>query len=456
MINQSEYQDKSSKPHKQHESTRAMSKLSFAQEGQKQSSLSTIFGITNSMVGSLCLVIPQVFQQCGIITCLIVMIILSLVQYKTCQIMIIHQKEEELDSEHMIKRLLGKSWTQAFRVTSGTLLFIVGIIYFQLINLTLYPILVLIFEKSNYTNYAMPSDGITFDKFSIQWQAIIIFLPLASMLLLKDITKIIKFAHYGVVAIICYCIFIIYIFSANMININEFKGDITWFTWNFIQPAGQFAFGFMVHNSVGQLIKNNANKANNSRDLLISYGIAAIIYGIIGTFGAIGIMGKTAVNPSTILDFFSSTDYAVLFIEGLFLVHLVAAFPIFPYISIYQILETFYHKEYPQKFQWGLKGVFICSCLIVQLFNINVGIVISFDGAVCGFLLVYIIPVYMHFKCYYGNRTNVGDALLDHDSNCVKHKNINYLSLPLRVIIYLIILCVGIFNMIIFFYDFFK
>lgn len=63
----------------------------------------------------------------------------------------------------------------------------------------------------------------------------------------------------------------------------------------------------------------------------------------------------------------------------------------------------------------------------------------------------------MHFKCYYGNnRTNVGDELLDHDSNCVKHKNINYLSLPFRVVIYLVILSVGIFNMIIFFYDFFK
>lgn len=83
---------------------------------------------------------------------------------------------------------------------------------------------------------------------------------------------------------------------------------------------------------------------------MISYIIAAIIYGVIGTFGAIGIMGREAVKPSTILDFFSSTDYAVLFIEGLFLIHLVAAFPIFPYISIYQILETFYKSnEYPQK-----------------------------------------------------------------------------------------------------------
>lgn len=71
-----------------------------------------------------------------------------------------------------------------------------------------------------------------------------------------------------------------------------------------------------------------------------------------------------------------------------------------------------------------MKILFICSCLIVQLFNINVGIVISFDGAVCGFLLVYVIPIYMHFQCYYGNKKNVRDALLNHD-NCVKHKNIN-------------------------------
>ena len=99
--------------------------------------------------------------------------------------------------------------------------------------------------------------------------------------------------------------------------------------------------------------------------MLISYGIGAIIYGIIGSFGAIGIMGREANNPSTILDFFSSTDYAVIFIEGLFLIHLVAAFPIFPYISIYQILETFYKDEYPPKWFWGLKGIFISSCLVV-------------------------------------------------------------------------------------------
>lgn len=80
-------------------------------------------------------------------------------------------------------------------------------------------------------------------------------------------------------------------------------------------------------------MKNNKNKDNNSRDLSVSYLLAGSIYGTIGIFGAIGLLGKTAIDPSTILDFFAPDDIAVLIIESLFLIHLVSAFPIYPYIS---------------------------------------------------------------------------------------------------------------------------
>ena len=82
------------------------------------------------MVGSLCLVLPLVFLNYGVISCTIIMIILGFVQYNTCSLLILHLKDDEIDTEHMIKRILGKSWMQAFRFCSGTLLFIVGIIYF--------------------------------------------------------------------------------------------------------------------------------------------------------------------------------------------------------------------------------------------------------------------------------------------------------------------------------------
>ena len=53
---------------------------------------------------------------------------------------------------------------QAFRFCSGTLLFIVGIIYFQLINLTLYPITTYILSY-NDIEFADASENFVFNKY---------------------------------------------------------------------------------------------------------------------------------------------------------------------------------------------------------------------------------------------------------------------------------------------------
>lgn len=52
------------------------------------------------------------------------------------------------------------------------------------------------------------------------------------MLLIKDIISIIKLAHYGVVAVCAYGVFIIYIFVNNLF-LDKFKfNEIKWFTYN--------------------------------------------------------------------------------------------------------------------------------------------------------------------------------------------------------------------------------
>lgn len=40
------------------------------------------------------------------------------------------------------------------RLSSGVLMFIVGAAYFLLINVTLYPILIFVFKKINFTDYS--------------------------------------------------------------------------------------------------------------------------------------------------------------------------------------------------------------------------------------------------------------------------------------------------------------
>lgn len=52
----------------------------------------------------------------------------------------------------------------AARLSSGILLFIVGVVYFLLINTTLYPILIFIFSKTGFENYSGSSSVPVFDK----------------------------------------------------------------------------------------------------------------------------------------------------------------------------------------------------------------------------------------------------------------------------------------------------
>jgi solute carrier family 38 (sodium-coupled neutral amino acid transporter), member 9 len=118
----------------------------------------------------------------------------------------------------VIERVLGPRWKYFFCFASGLLMFIVGVIYFLLINSTLYPMLVYIFTKADVdpNNYVPTSGGIIYDKFSIQYLCMIMIVVLYPMLYIKDFKIIVRMAHGGIIAIVSYVIFIIYIFIKNL------------------------------------------------------------------------------------------------------------------------------------------------------------------------------------------------------------------------------------------------
>jgi sodium-coupled neutral amino acid transporter 9 len=181
----------------------------------------------------------------------------------------------------------------------------------------------------------------------------ILFVPLSCLLLFKDITQIIEIAKFGIIALVAYSLFVVYIFVVNISGASFNFDDVKLFSWNFGSPAGQFCLAFLVHNTMGQMMNCNMNKEHNIRDLGYSYVLSAIIYGAIGVFGAIGIVGLEARDPSTILDYFSSSDIATLLIEGLFLIHLFTAFPIFNFISRFTV-SAYLHSD-PQRLLPQLK-----------------------------------------------------------------------------------------------------
>jgi hypothetical protein len=47
--------------------------------------------------------------------------------------------------------------------------------------------------------------------------------------------------------------------------------------------------------------------------------------------------------------------------------------------------------------------IFLACCFGLECIPaINPGDIMSLNGAICCFFVVYIIPIAMHFKCYYG------------------------------------------------------
>lgn len=106
-------------------------------------------------------------------------------------------------------------------------------------------------------------------------------------------------AKYGVIAIIAYFLFIFYIFFQNVSKAGfqeKWETQMKYFTTDFGDIAGTFSLAFFLHNCVCQITASNQNPDKNERDLKYGYINVYIAYGIVGMFGAVGILG---IKPYT-------------------------------------------------------------------------------------------------------------------------------------------------------------
>ncbi len=60
---------------------------------------------------------------------------------KTCQLWTKHQRRDEDDISQIVRRTLGQRWFVVLGVSSGLFLMLLCIIYFLLLNQTLFPVI---------------------------------------------------------------------------------------------------------------------------------------------------------------------------------------------------------------------------------------------------------------------------------------------------------------------------
>jgi hypothetical protein len=89
----------------------------------------------------------------------------------------------------------------------------------------------------------------------------------------------------------------------------------------------------MFQSSVIPVYRKNHIQKNNTRNLRIAYLLGFLILLFIGVVGYIGILGKKAVNPNTILDYFSSDNIFVLLVSIMVSFFLICIQPLIIYIS---------------------------------------------------------------------------------------------------------------------------
>lgn len=79
----------------------------------------------------------------------------------------------------------------------------------------------------------------------------------------------------------------------------------------------------------------------------------------------------------------------------------MSVFPVLSFLTRKQFLEIVDKNKPSPKVSLAFTISLIILSLVIHIFNINVTVVISFDGAIIGFVLAYLIPIYMHLYCVY-------------------------------------------------------
>ena len=389
---------------------------------EKTSTLKTIISMTNNIVGSTILILPNLNMNCGIFTVQGVSILIGLITCHTCDMFISHLRDDEQDIPEVIKRVLGKKWANAFAVVSGIANIVFCLSYFLLMCNMFYPICTFVLTLCGSNSFA-PKFEVTFSTFSFQYAAIIASLPCIFMVFLKDINIIMKFAQFGVVPMVSFILFVIYIVFDNLAAGRIDVSNMNLYTWDIHEVAGIFAIAYYFHTAACPVAKSNHKPENNSRDLFLSYLNAWIIYGFIGCFGYIGVMGRPFSRANNIMDFFGNDSIFAFIIQIVFFLKLCSVYPILCYAGRTQLLTIFQKNglEVPQWKGYIYNIVVLSLSLAVALPCADPSVIISFNGAITGFILIYIFPIKMHVQCILDFKSLKEQSELTRDQEVIPH-----------------------------------
>jgi solute carrier family 38 (sodium-coupled neutral amino acid transporter), member 9 len=275
-------------------------------EKRKNSSVTVIFSVWNTMVGTGMLTIPWAYSNTGFILGIskdfkvylniVITLICFLISYYTCWL-VLKTAGKDTDYTDTLQKQFGRKG-----FVGGMILFILNlcipiILYFQLLAQNLYPIIMAVTGIKRDI-----STSIDFSEFSYSYTCIIVMVVLMGMTAIRKLGFFVKFNTFGVIFIFMIIAFIlsvgVYGFTSTHYTFtlpdNPSQRDpffIKLFSLDFAPLMGILGGGYYLHNITLPIIRNSANPKNNARDVFIGYFLVFISYSLCGVMGYFGFSG---------------------------------------------------------------------------------------------------------------------------------------------------------------------
>lgn len=376
---------------------------------KQTSSLRTIINCTNSLIGSATLVLPLYFLKTGLITSVIFAIIVGVFNFLTVRLILKHYNRGESDFSDMIKRILGNRAYKGYSVVTFSLSYVGVIASFLLIASVLYS------TMNAFIPNLSPKSKIDFSGLSYQWTGVGLAAFLFLLYNIRRMSILLKISSYGIYCVgtyICFVIFIGIISALNgEVSFDQSSGGIPMTNFEFDKVTtlvGLYAMAYLSHPTIIAIAKYNKEFENTTRDVGVAYSAAGLVYIVLGIMGSLAInarpLCKPGTHPSTIMDCFSDAKgllkYMSFVAQFAVIVQLTSIVPIINFVGRQLFFGLLYHED--QKvptWQFMTFNLFTaCSQLVIQIFNTDPSMVIAFSGTVCGFVIVYIFPIMIHFR----------------------------------------------------------
>lgn len=256
-----------------------------------------------------------------------------------------------------------------------------------------------------------------FGCFSIIYIGIIIAAIMYPVLIMKEVTVIVKINSYGIYFVSFLLLFTIgvgfYSLGTSSFDFQYIKNTATETTRHLYlfgeSPgvlAGVLSLGYFSHSFVLPVLKNNMHQENNKRDLFIGYILVMLTYLIVGIMGYIGFSGEYFKDSGEFkqnwFQFFPSDNPYITALRFVNVIQLLTILPVLFYIIRIQFFGTFFKKAYPGKMHVMIYSASLLLICLIVLFGFydKVNNLMGFIGSSTSLALIYAIPLAVNVIYY--------------------------------------------------------